>query len=160
MQNNYVKEQKMKRKENINHMPMPSWPGTMFIMIQANLSLSILKALLDRPSPSRSLTHIKKRYVSRSVGKALRHIKMEMKNLTCRRNLALPKKVIVISLPQRGRLDGLLAVSKTAFYSVIRICLRLVPFEAFLGELYTPAPFPVQSPQLIPRSLLPRNSHH
>jgi len=43
-------EQEVKRKEDIYHVAMPCRPGTVLILIHADLALSILKALLYRPT--------------------------------------------------------------------------------------------------------------
>jgi len=40
----------MQSEENIDHVPMPGWPGTMLIMIHADLAFAFLEAVLEQNS--------------------------------------------------------------------------------------------------------------
>ena len=62
-------QHKMEPKENIDHVPMPGWPGAMLILIHPELPFSFFEALLDWPSHDGGLAHLRERHIDGCIGK-------------------------------------------------------------------------------------------
>ncbi len=60
-------KQKVEGEKHVNHVSVPGWPGTVFILIHADLTFPILEALFDRPAQGRRFAELGKRRLGRSI---------------------------------------------------------------------------------------------
>jgi len=67
-------QEKVKGQEHENHVPMPGWPGTVFIFSHADVLFSIFKTLLDPPAQSGSMGQFGQRHIFRGIGESIFHL--------------------------------------------------------------------------------------
>ena len=61
----------MKSEEDIDHMPVPGGPGTMFIFAHAGIAFAVFKTLLDSPAQRGGVCKLGKRHIFRGVGESI-----------------------------------------------------------------------------------------
>ena len=59
---------KMQPEQDVDHMAMPGWVGTMLIMIHSELAFSFFEALLNGPPHDGGLAHLRERHIDGCIG--------------------------------------------------------------------------------------------
>src|SRR3989337_4224763 len=59
---------KMQPEQDVDHMAMPGWVGTMLIMIHSELAFSFFEALLNGPPHDGGLAHLRERHIDGRIG--------------------------------------------------------------------------------------------